>query len=212
MAEEALQVIRLRNDFLRDGFKKIMISLIVVVTAIVLLIGTSIYLYVSKPLPVYFKTDNEWRTLLPVPEKLAYLNTFSLLQWVSNTFQNVFKYDFLNYKNQLQANREYFTENGWTVFSSIVNKYVTSQSLVDNRLFMNGFLHGAPYVTQEGVLNNVRYGWWVRVPMSIKFQGLEKSSSLLPEFDVLVVRVSTLNNIYGVAIENMTLAPNRQQS
>ena len=54
MAGEELQVIRLRNDFYRDGFKKMMFALSILLTAVILLIATSIYLFVNKPQPITF--------------------------------------------------------------------------------------------------------------------------------------------------------------
>lgn len=210
MAGEELQVIHLRNDFYRDGFRKVFFSLVMIILAIILLIATSIYLHLSKPPPVYFKTDNDWRTLLPVPEKLPYLTTFNLLQWVSNALQSMFKYDFINYNSQLQSNRSYFTEKGWRAFENVINTYASGNKIDDNRLFVNGVVNGVPNVRDEGELEN-RYGWWVRAPMKISYTQFDKTTSQLPIFDILIVRVSTLNNFYGVAIENIILVPSQTQ-
>ena len=65
MADEEQQTIRLRKDFYRDGFRKILFILGLFLIVIVLLIATYLS-FLDRPPPVEFSTDNEWRILLPV--------------------------------------------------------------------------------------------------------------------------------------------------
>lgn len=207
MVVEEQEIVRLKSDFYRDGYHKIVLCLGLIIIAIVLLIASCIYLYVKKPPPIYFPTDKEWRILPPVSVEVPYLTTADLLQWVGNVMMAVFYYDFVNYKDQLQENRTYFTDKGWLAFQGMLNNYA-SQDMIDvQKTFVNGVPDGAPFIINEGLLEN-RYSWWVQIPVRITYTYAAQEVSTKSKqitFQVLVVRIPTLNNIYGVAIDNMML-------
>ena len=203
--EEAKQVIQLKSDFYRDGFRKVMFALGTAAAIVVLLLATSIYLLLDKPSPVNFSTDNEWRILQPVPVDQPFLSTSDLVQWVSNALLNLFNYDFVNYKTELEGNTHYFTENGWKKFLDVLNSYAPYNTVVSSKLFINGAINGAPYVLNEGLLAG-RYSWWVQGSVNLKYSsGLNQTLDM----QILVVRVSTLNNLDGIAIENIVPLNNK---
>ncbi len=211
MVVEGQDVVRLKSDFYRDGHHKIVLCLGLIITAIVLLIASCIYLYVTKPPPVYFLTDKEWRVLPPVPVELPHLSPANLLQWVGNVMMSAFNYDFVNYKDQVQENRFYFTDNGWLAFQGMLNNYASDDIVNVHKTFTNGAPAGAPFIINEGLLEN-RYAWWVQIPMTITHTSVAaevSTSSKQATFQLLVVRVPTLNNIYGVAIDNIKLLANK---
>lgn len=207
MAVEESQVICLRRDFNRDGFRKILFILGVFIVVIILLTATSIYLLLDKPAPVKFSTDNEWRIVKPVPVEQPYLAQSDLIQWVSSALPGLFNYDFINYKDELQKNEHYFTENGWKKFLALLNGYAAYTKVANAKLFINGSAEGAPFILNQGLLEG-RYSWWVQMPVNINYSG---GYSQALDLQVLVVRVSTLDNLYGVAIENI-LIPNGEKS
>jgi intracellular multiplication protein IcmL len=202
MANEELQVVRLRDDFYSDGFYKILIAAAMVISAIGLLIAISIYLFAEKPHPVSFSTDNEWRVLAPVPLDQTYLTTPDLIQWVSTAVPSMFSYDFINYTQQLKGMTQYFTTDGWKKFLDLVNNYANYNTIQNDRLFVSATAAGAPFVINQGLLQG-RYGWWVQMPISIRYSSNQKESSQSLVIQALVVRVSTLNNLYGVGIDNI---------
>jgi intracellular multiplication protein IcmL len=207
MAVQEQDVVRLKSDFYRDGYHKIVLCLGLIIVAIMLLIASCIYLYVNKPPPVYFPTDKDWRILPPVAVEVPYLTSSSLLQWVGNVMRGAFYYDFTNYKDQVQENRSYFTDQGWLAFQGMLNNYASSDVVNIKKTFVNGSPNGAPFIINEGLLEN-RYAWWVQIPMTISYISTVKNMTTTNKqviFQMLVVRVPTLNNIYGVSIDNMKL-------
>ncbi|MCD6039398.1 MAG: hypothetical protein K0S27_798 [Gammaproteobacteria bacterium] len=202
MAGEELPIIRLRRDFNRDGFHKVLFVLGVFVISIILLIATSVDLLLSKPEPIKFSTDNEWRIVKPVPIEQPYLIQPDLIQWVSGVLPRLFNYDFMNYANELQKNEHYFTEKGWKKFLALLNNYAPYTTVLNSKLFIKGSVEGAPFLLNQGVLAG-RYSWWVQMPVSINYSG---GYSQMLDLQALVVRVSTLDNLYGVAIENILTA------
>lgn len=211
MAEEELQIIRLRNDFYRDGFRKVIFALCVMGVAIGLLIATSLYLYLEKPAPIKFATDAEWRVLPPVPLDRPYLQTPDLLQWVSNVLPGLFTYNFLNYTVRYKNNAEYFTANGWKKIQDILNTFVAYNVVQNSKLFVNGSAGGAPFILNQGLLSG-KYGWWVQMPINVSYSSLEGGTTLSLVLQALVIRMSTLDNLYGVAIDNIIVVSNNKQS
>jgi len=203
-SQEELQVVHLRSDFYRDGFRKILVALGIAVGVTVLLTSTVIYLLLDTPAPVNFSTDHEWRIVKPVPVDQPYLSMPDLIQWVS-LLPMLFNYDFVNYKSELQDNEQYFTENGWKKFLDLLNSYISYATIVNSKLFVNGSADGAPYVINEGLLAG-KYSWWVQMLININYSGGYTQPLNL---QVLIVRVPTLNNLYGVAIENIIFPENK---
>lgn len=212
MAEEELKTVELRDDFYRDGIGKITIIGAGIFFAIALVVSLSLYLHFTKPPPLVFAVANDWRIQSEVPLGQPYLSITDLLQWAGNTIPIVFNYDFIDYNEQLKNNIKYFTANGWKVFLNYLNSYVNYTNVQSYRLFVTAIPKGAPVLLNQGLLSG-RYGWWIQMPIEIKFAGFKPGPNRLVTFQVLIVRVSTLNNLSGVAIENMIIAtPNTNQA
>jgi intracellular multiplication protein IcmL len=204
-AREELQVVRLRDDFYRDGFYKILFALATIFVAIGLLVALSVYLYFSKPAPIHFRTtDHEWRVLGPVPLDQQYISTPDLIQWVSEVLPKIFTYDFIRYTDQVKNDAQYFTTNGWQKFLDQVNVYANYNGVQSNKLFINSFPAGAPFILNQGLLNG-KYAWWVQMPVNITYINLSGKSTTPIVIQALVVRVPTLNNLSGVGIDNMII-------
>ena len=204
MANEELQIVRLRDDFYRDGFYRVLLAIAMIALSIGLLIAVSSYVFLTKPAPVVFPVGKEWRVLSPVPVDQPYLRTSDLIQWVSNVIPSAFTYDFIGYPEQLKDVTQYFTPNGWRKFLEILNTYVNYNAILKSKMFVNASAAGAPFVVNKGMLVG-RYSWWVEVPITINYNTNSKSSNQPLVMQVLVVRVPTLNNLYGVGIDNIVV-------
>jgi intracellular multiplication protein IcmL len=202
MAKEELEIVRLRDDFYRDGFYNALSILAILLIAITLLISACVYLYLSKPAPVTFSVDNEWRVLPPVPLTQPYLSTPDLLQWTSYSLPFVLTFDFVNYARELKDYSSYFTVNGWKKFLEVLNIYANFNTVQNTKLFINAKAAGAPYILNQGLLQE-KYGWWIQMPINVSYSSAEKNTIVPLVIQVLVVRVSTLNNLDGVGIDNI---------
>jgi intracellular multiplication protein IcmL len=204
MAVEELEIIRLKNDFYKDGFYKVLIAFGLILLAILASISVSLYLFFSKPKPVVFSVDSEWRVLPPVPVDQPYVRTPDLLQWVSEVLSSAFTYDFVHYQDQLKNQARYFTDNGWKAYLGHLNEYANATTIQNSTLFISSSAGGAPFIVNQGLLQG-RYSWWVQMPINLSYSG----GSLQPlTIQVLVVRVPTLNNLSGMAIDNMIITRN----
>lgn len=213
MVEEQMGVVELREDFYRDSFSKVIIAIIGFSTALFVMIFLAIYLYIDQPPPIDFKTYEDFRVQAPVPVDKPYLSIPDLLQWVTNTIQSVFVFDFLHYNEQLKAAMPYFTDDGWKVFLNQLNTYADNTSIMTNKQFVNVTIAGSPFIVNQSTgpqsLLAGRWSWWVQLPITLNyFSSYNRSYSQSLTLQILVVRVSTLNNLDGVGIDNVIVVKN----
>jgi hypothetical protein len=74
-------------------------------------------------------------------------------------------------------------------------------------MFASSSPQRAPFILNQGLLLG-RYGWWVQMPMTIKYIGNNLVPAQTLKLQVLVVRVPTLNNLSGVGIDNIIVDKN----
>lgn len=207
-ATEETGIVELRDSFYRDSFGKVIFVMASFCFAIFALIALFLYLYLAKPPPITFPVGAQMRVLSPVPLDQPYLSTPDLLQWVANVLPKAFDYDFNHYNDQLKATSQYFTNDGWKAFLNQLNNYVNYNNVQANKLFVTGTPSAAPIVLREGVIQDAgTYGWWVQMPIVISYAGYQPPPAKTVTLQVLIVRVSTLNNLTGVGIDNVIQAP-----
>jgi intracellular multiplication protein IcmL len=205
MAGEELEIVRLRNDFYRDGFYKVFIALMVAALAVVLLLATSFYLYTHKPAPVTFYTDSDLRAFPLVPVTEPYVKQADLIQWVSEVLPASFTFDFVDYQKQLKQLQQYYTPKGWAALATQLNQFANAKQIDTTKLFVNAGASGTPTIPNQGLIDG-RYGWWIQLPLKIHYSGLEKHSDASIVLQALVVRVPTTNNLTGLAIDNVIVS------
>jgi len=207
MAEEETGIAGLHDSFYRDSFGKVIFIIASFCFAIIALIGLFLYLYLAKPPPITFAVGDQMRVLSPVPLNQPYLATPDLLQWVANVLPKSFDCDFIQYNDQLKTASQYFTNDGWKAFVNQLNIYANYNNVQANKLFVTGSPSAAPFIMREGVIQESgKYGWWVQMPIVIKYAGYKPPPNKVVTLQILIVRVSTLNNLTGVGIDNVIQA------
>jgi intracellular multiplication protein IcmL len=204
MTENELQEVKLEDNFYRDCFTKVILIAMSLLAGIVLMIVMAVYIQIHKPTPKVFVAGDEWRILPPVPVEQPYLSTAELSQWVMDVVGKVFMYDFNKYESQLAAAMPYFTEDGWQIFLNQLNIYANNNKVLSEKIFVSGEPSGAPIVTNEG-LQAGRYVWLIQVPVDLNYTyaGSIRRQDQTLTLQLTVVRVPTLNNLSGVAIDNV---------
>lgn len=202
--------VEIRSLFYRDGFGKILIILLGFGLIGSVLVGISLYLYLSKPLPLVFSVDKEWRVQPAVPLYQPYLTVADLSQWIGDILPKIFTYDFNSYNDQLERASHYFTSDGWKVFLNQLNNYVNYNTVISNKLYVNVEALSAPYLLNSGVLSG-RYAWWVQIPVKISYSGYKSLQTQYLTLQILVVRVPTLTNLSGIGINNMIVVKSRDK-
>lgn len=208
MAGEEVGIIELRDGFYRDSFSRVVFIISSIFVCILALGALSLYFYLDKPPPVVFPVDKDMRVQAPVPLNQPYLSTPDLLQWVADVVPRSFVLDFNHYNDQLKNYTQYFTSDGWKTFLNQLNIYANYNNVQAYKLFVTATPTAAPFVMRDGVIpESGKYGWWVQMPVTINYAGYKPPSGVTLTLQFLVVRVSTLNNLTGVGIDNVIQAP-----
>ncbi len=196
-------VAHFRDDYYRDGFRKVLLSLGMTVAAIGLLVVLSLYFFLHQVLPISFSVNEDFRVQSEVPLDRPYLQVADLIQWVSQALPSAFDMDFINYETEQKAAAPLFTPAGWNKYLDLTNTYMNAEEITNSKIFVQVTPSGAPVILNQGVVEG-KYGWWVQIPLDVRYSGVDgniRNKKFVVQ--VLVVRIPTLNNLDGVAIENL---------
>ena len=203
---EAETVLHLKDDFYRDGFRFIWLSIVMTIAAIILLIMVSLYFFLNQVLPINFSVYDDFRVQPDIPVDRPYMDTANLVQWGSTVIPKIFSMNFINYNQKLKEVAQFFTPNGWEKYGAIVKTAINLDELIKNKVFVTASADGAPVVLNQGLIEG-RYAWWLQIPVEVHYSGIggvgadAHATNLIVQF--LVVRVPTLDNLDGIRIENM---------
>lgn len=205
MADDAIELVRLRNEFYRDSYRRVLAILLLAFTIVFLLAGALVYIVTHPPAPKYFATDSAGRIVPLVPLDQPNLSTPALLQWANIAAVAAFTFDFVNYRQQLQAASEFFTPQGWDAYMQAIQRSNNLGAVVEKKLTVSAVATGAPVVLQQGILNG-RYSWKIQIPLLVTYQSANQISQQNLVATLLITRISTLNSAQGVGIAQFIAA------
>lgn len=199
MAQDALEIIKLRKNFYRDSYRVVVVILLIAVLIIAALCGIIAYQQTHKPAPQYFATTSDGRLIPMIPLSEPNLNDAAVLQWVATAVLSLYTYDFLNFRATFQNNEQYFTPDGWRAFLAGLASSRNLETVQQKKLTVQAVPAGAPIITHEGLLDG-RYAWQVQIPILVTYVSLSQESYEHLMLIVLIQRTSTLDTKYGIGI------------
>ena len=208
MADEAIELVRLRNNFYRDNYRRIVMALLVCILLVVGEFLTIVYLITHRPAPVYFATADGWRLQPMVPLSTPLFTEAQVIQWATNAVINIYNYNFVNYRQQLQNSSSYFTSDGFQQFLSALDKSNTLDTVTSKKLVVSAIVSQSPVVVNEGLIRG-QYAWRLQMPIIVTLQSASEQLSQSLILTVLIVRAPTLEKTSGVAIAQFIEAPNQ---
>lgn len=199
MKEDALQVVKLRNEFYRDNYRKVVAALLLSFFIILILAGSLFYIVTNPPAPRYFATTNDGRIVPLIPFNRPNLSNAAVLQWANTAATAAYSYNFVNYRQALQQAANYFTPEGKQMFFNAVKSSNNLTAVIAKKLIVSAVATGVPVVLEQGVMLG-RYTWKVQIPMLITYQSASQFSQQSVTVTMLIVRVSPLESVRGIGI------------
>ncbi len=206
MAEDALVAVALRNNFYRDGQRKIIVVLLLSMLVNVSLIFMLVYILTNPPKPSYFATSINGRITPLYPLDAPNQSDSSVLQWANQAAIAAFTYNFVNYRSELQASSGFFTAEGWDQFLQALKDSNNLEAVKVKKLIVTAVATSAPVILQKGILNGV-YAWRVQMPVLVTYQSASEFSQQNNVVTMLITRVSTLNSPRGIGISQFVVGP-----
>lgn len=206
MADDALTVVTLRNNFYKDSQRKVMLALSIALVLNILLASVLGYIIANPPEPKYFATSINGRIVPLVPLNLPNQSDPAVLQWANQAAIAAFSYNFVNYRDELQASSGFFTAEGWDQFLNALQQSNNLDAVKAKKLIVSAVATRAPIILQKGLLNGV-YSWRVQMPILVTYQSASEFTQQNNVVTMLIMRVSTLNSPRGIGISQFVVGP-----
>ncbi|ARG96824.1 type IVB secretion system apparatus protein IcmL/DotI [Legionella micdadei] len=206
MAQDALTAVTMRNEFYRDGQRKTILALLFSILINFVLASLLVYMITHPPAPKYFATSINGRITPLYPLDEPNQSDSAVLQWANQAAIAAFTYNFVNYRDELQASSGFFTADGWTQFLTALQQSNNLDAVKAKKLIVSAVATRAPIILQKGLLNGV-YSWRVQMPILVTYQSASEFSQQNNVVTMLITRVSTLNSPRGIGIAQFVVGP-----
>jgi intracellular multiplication protein IcmL len=127
------------------------------------------------------------------------LSTASLLQWANTAAVAAFTFNFVNYRQELQAASEFFTPEGWNAYLQSLQDSDNLVAVIQKKLVVSAVATGAPIINQSSVVSG-RYTWQVQMPLLVTYQSLSQITQQSLMVNMVITRISTLDSPRGIGI------------
>ncbi|KTD32659.1 protein IcmL (DotI) [Legionella moravica] len=206
MAEDALAVVALRNQFYKDSQRKVILALLIAIVVNFILGSMLVYILTHPPAPRYFATTINGRITPLFPLNEPNQSDSAVLQWANQAAIAAFTYNFVNYRDELQASSGFFTADGWDQFLNALQSSNNLDAVKAKKLIVSAVATRAPIILQKGVLNG-SYSWRVQMPILVTYQSASEFTQQNNVVTMLITRVSTLNSPRGIGISQFVVGP-----
>lgn len=213
-SKKVLKVVALRNRFFYMFYRNIslvfMVSIITFICSIFFLIQ-----FIKQPIaPQYIplNEDGTYIRLTPLSEPKTDLEVNN---FVNSALKKLFKFDYVNYSEQLMEAANYFVAQNWNEY---LEAYTKSGGLIfvkNNKCVVTIKVLEAPVIIKKGVNPNTNvYEWDIQTKVQISYFGQSVGSQPgANKVDILyalirVSRNSVINNSEGLGITKVVFTNN----
>lgn len=204
--DDAIIAVAMRNNFYRDGQRKLIAILLLSFLCNLILGLTLGYIITHPPAPKYFATSINGRITPLFPLNEPNQSDSAVLQWANQAAIAAFTYNFVNYRSELQASSGFFTADGWDQFLNALQQSNNLEAVKAKKLIVSAVATRAPVILQKGILNG-RFAWRVQMPVLVTYQSASEFTQQNNVVTMLISRVSTLNSPRGIGIAQFVVGP-----
>ncbi|MDF1796609.1 MAG: type IVB secretion system apparatus protein IcmL/DotI [Coxiellaceae bacterium] len=198
----ALKLILFRNAFYRDGYKRLLFAILLLIAIDIMLAFGIFYSYTHPPEPQYFATTPDGRIITIHPLSDPVFSDQQVLQWVATAVRSIYRKDFVHWKEQLQQIQGDFTVQGWQNYIAALRQSDNLNTITKLKMVSSAKITGAPVITEKEVLSGT-YAWKIIVPVDVKYQNSSaKMIDQVLQITMVVLRVPVQDNPDRIAINN----------
>lgn len=199
--KDAIQTVVSRNAFYRDGYR-LMLRISVLQGIVIAVLGAALFgmVVMTETRQIYFATTADGRIINIVPLAEPFKSRAEVIAWTAGKVQSVVSFGYNDYRQRLQEASAHFTPQGWESFTKAMKEARILEAIEARKLTVKIDLETAPEILSEDTLDGV-YKWLIRVPATIVFDGNEPPQPMRIKLQLVVARVSTLQNPMGIGIE-----------
>lgn len=194
------KLVRLRNRFFYMFYRY---TSLVFLTSIACFISAVLFLivFIQKPVPPqYIKVDKEGR-YIPLDSVSECRDREEVKRFMLSAVRRMYKYDYINYTEQLNSAQEYFTPRGWDKFLEEFESTKTLLAVKENKWIVSVEPTGLPILEKEYKENGVCVVN-LKAPILISYIG-EKGQSRKGDIYMRIQRQSVITSDHGLGISQV---------
>lgn len=203
-SSKVLKVVALRNRFF---FVLYRYSSLVFSTSLASFIFSIIFLifFAKQPIPpqyIALNPDNTYMKLEPLDTEKT---ESEVVKFAMSGVKKMYKYDYINYSEQLQEAASYFTEDGWNDYLDQYVKSNTLQAVKENKWIVTMIPDSVPIILKKSVVDGI-FTWEMQMKIQVMYVG-GAGQSQRGDLYMKIVRNSVINNPEGLGISKAIFQP-----
>lgn len=207
MALDALQkaksYIPRDNGFYRNYYHYFFYGLMVLILLMLVGVGIVLFQTFTRPLPVFYAVKPDANKMVLTSFEDPNLLPDTLINWASKAAITSYTFVYVNYNQQLEMARPYFTQAGWQDYQQSISDVI--DTIVKNKLIINGIVSGAPVISNQGPLPGRGYTWRIQIPFLVTYQSANETTKRNYFVVITIVKVPTTVNPQGIGIDQFVM-------
>lgn len=206
MAQDALTAVYTRNIFYKKGQRKVTAIFLLSFVINILLAYLLVNIAKNPPAPRYFPISLNGRVMPLYPLSQPNQTDELMLKWAGQAAVAAFTYNYVNYREELQASSGFFTAEGWQLFLSALKQSNNLDAIQAKKLIVSAVPISPPVILKKGLVDN-RFTWRVQMPILVTYQSATEYTQQNNMVTMMITRVSTLNSPRGIGISQFVVSP-----
>jgi intracellular multiplication protein IcmL len=198
----SIQFAGVRFAFYRDQWRAVVLLLPLVVIALLISLLLNVYLALRPVKNVYFGVTPSGQMTALAPLDQPYLRPEELMQWAGRAVVAAHTFDAVNYRDQLNQARQYFTTEGFEQYVGALKSSGTLETITKNVLIASAAQSGPPVISKFGTDSGVHF-WEVQVPLTLRYYNAKTSNEFRRMVTVKIIRMPTHEAPLGVGVSQV---------
>jgi intracellular multiplication protein IcmL len=205
-AEEGMKKLSHRNDFYRDGDKKLYIAAIASIIGLGLQSAIAFTAFTAKSERVYFATDKSGSLIQLVPLGQPNQKDSVVAQWTANALTDTFSFNFYDYADRLnKSTMAWFTKEGGDGLLAALSSVGVIDALKERKMILSLSLEHTPVLIKQGPDQNGIWTWTFQMKAVMTYRTQSSEFSNPVTFMIQVNRRSVMENAEGLGITKVIM-------
>lgn len=199
-AGKSIMVVALRNKFFLMLYRNVLLVFLTSVLALIFTIFLAVF-FAGRPVPPQYIAINEDGTYINLSPVSECKDDVIIQNFVMSATKRLFRYDFVNYSDQIQDGAYFFTVPAWNAYIQSYGDSKTLEAVRENRWVATVDIPGMPQITKIQQMDDA-CTWDVKLPVSIMYMG-NKSQAVSQILYFRIQRQSIMKHPDGLGIINL---------
>jgi len=192
-----VRIVKLRNRFF---FMLYRYSTLVFLSSLGCLICSFLFMFglMKQPVaPQYIPVDEDGRYIKLEPLSVCREDP-EVKKFMLSAIKRLYKYDYVNFADQIQDAGQYFTTEGWNEYLDEYSKSKTLFAVKDNKWIVSVQPSSVPTIVKKETVNDI-CTWDAKTDIQVSYIGTNGQTQR-GEIYMRIVRSSVINNPDGLGI------------